>query len=118
MARSAKKLSRLVDVFKDLETVERARVAELTRDMGELSTARDEILESVANPTPAQSPFVPLFSGRIGGIERRLQRLTREHEAALGRHTQAAARVKGSTELLVEAQASRRGAASRANSKR
>ncbi len=104
MARSAKKISRLVGVFRDLETVERARVAELVRDMDELRAARDEILESIADPTPTQSPFVPLLSGRIGSIERRLQRLTREHEAALGRHTQASARVKGSTELLVEAQ--------------
>ncbi len=72
--------------------------------MVELRAARDELLESLADPTPMQSPFVPLLSGRIGSVERRWQRLTREHEAALGRHTQAAARVKGATELLVEAQ--------------
>jgi hypothetical protein len=104
MARSAKKLRRLVGVFQDLETVERARVAELVRDMDELRGARDEILESIADPSPMHTPFVPLLSGRIGGIERRLQRLSREHEAALGRYMQAAARVKGSTELLIEAQ--------------
>ena len=32
MARASKKLRRLADVFQDLETVERAKVGELTRE--------------------------------------------------------------------------------------
>jgi len=64
MARASKKLRRLADVFQDLETVERAKVGELTREMNELRTAQDEILASLA-ATCAQraESFAKLVSG-------------------------------------------------------
>ena len=105
MARASKKLRRLADVFQDLETVERAKVGELTREMNELRTAQDEILASLAEPTAFHGQFVALLSGRVGSLERRLQRLAGEREIALRQYTEAARRKRSAGELLAKARA-------------
>jgi hypothetical protein len=104
MARTTKKLRRLADVFHDLETVERAKVGELTRELDTLRTAQEEILESLANPTALHGPFAALLSSRVGSLERRMQRLGAEREVALRRYTEAAARERSAAELLAKAQ--------------
>ena len=100
-----RKLRRLVDVFHDLETVERAKVGELTREMNELRTAQDEILASLAKPTAFHGQFVALLSGRVGSLERRLQRLAGEREIALRQYAEAARRKRSAAELLAKARA-------------
>ena len=100
MARSSKNIRRLVDLFRDLETVERAKVSELARQSEELRAAQEELLASLTNPSPQTEPFLGLMSRSIGQMDRRLQRLRIEHEAAVRRYTQAAARTKGATERL------------------
>jgi hypothetical protein len=102
MARSSKKIRRLVDLFHDLETTERAKVGELARQVSELRAARDELLASLADPSERTEPFLALMSRSVGSMERRLQRLAREHEAAVKRYTEAAARTHGATSLLSE----------------
>jgi hypothetical protein len=103
MARATKKLRRLVDVFHDLETVERVRVSELTQEMTSLRTAQDDILRSLENPSTINGLFTALLSSRVGRIERRIQQLSREHEIALKRYAEAAARGRSATRLLAEA---------------
>lgn len=103
MARATKKLRRLVDVFHDLETVERVRVSELTQEMTSLRTAQDDILRSLENPSTINGLFTALLSSRVGRLERRIQQLSREHEIALKRYAEAAARGRSATRLLVEA---------------
>lgn len=105
MARASKKLRRLADVFRDLETIERARVGELTRDINALRAAQDEILDSLAEPTAFHGQFVGLLSGRVGSLERRLQRLAGEREIALQQYAEAARRKRSATELLAKARA-------------
>jgi hypothetical protein len=103
MARTAHKLRRLADVFHDLETVERARVGELTQEMNTLHEAQDDIFRRLDEPSSLHGPFMALMSSRIGRIERRLQRLAREHEIALKRYTEAAARGRSAAQLLADA---------------
>jgi hypothetical protein len=105
MARSSKKIGRLVDLFHDLETAERAKVGELTRQMNELRSSQEDILASLANPSPLHDPFLALMSRSVGNIERRLQRLTKEHEAAVRRYGEAAARSRGAGSLLADVRA-------------
>ncbi|MES1179843.1 MAG: hypothetical protein ABUL43_01475, partial [Hyphomicrobium sp.] len=100
MARSSKKIGRLVELFHNLETAERAKVGELTRQMSELRSSQVQILESLADPSPTQDAFLPLMSRTIGNIERRLQRLSKEHETAVRRYAEAAARSRGARLLL------------------
>jgi len=104
MARFAKKLLRLVGVFHDLETIERAKVGELTREMAELRTAQDNILKRLEHPFALDDPFLGLLSGRVGSLEQRLQRLGQERELALKRYGVAAARRRSAAELYSEAQ--------------
>jgi hypothetical protein len=104
MARTAKKLRRLADVFHDLETVERAKVGELTRELDTLRTAQEEILDSLANATSSCGPFAALLSSRVGRLERHMQRLSAEREMALRRYTEAAARERSASELLAKVQ--------------
>lgn len=103
MASSTKKLRRLVDVFHDLETVERVRVSELTQEMASLRTAQEDILRSLENPSTINGLFTALLSSRVGRLERRIQQLSREHEIALKRYAEAAARGRSATRLLAEA---------------
>ena len=103
MASATKKLRRLVDVFHDLETVERVRVSELAQEMASLRTAQDDILRSLENPSTINGLFTALLSSRVGRIERHIQQLSREHEIALKRYAQAAARGRSATRLLAEA---------------
>ena len=103
MASATKKLRRLVDVFHDRETVERIRVSELAQEMASLRTAQDDILRSLENPSTINDLFTALLSSRVGRIERRIQQLSREHEIALKRYAQAAARGRSATRLLAEA---------------
>jgi hypothetical protein len=100
MARSSNKIRRLVDLFHDLETAARANVGELARQMHELRSSQEEILASLANPLPVHDPFLALMSRSVGNIERRLQKLSREHEAAVRRYGEAAARTRGAGSLL------------------
>jgi hypothetical protein len=102
MARSSKKIRRLVDLFHDLETAERAKVGELARQIGDLRTSQDALLASLAEPSAQTEPFLALMSRSIGSMERRLQGLSKEHEAAIARYTQAAARSHGAATLLSE----------------
>jgi hypothetical protein len=92
-----------VDVFHDLETVERVRVSELTQEMTSLRTAQDDILRSLENPSTINGLFTALLSSRVGRLERRIQQLSREHEIALKRYVEAAARGRSATRLLAEA---------------
>jgi hypothetical protein len=103
MARATTKLRRLVDVFHDLETVERVRVSELTQEIASLRVAQDDILRTLENPSTINGLFTALLSSRVGRLERRIQQLSREHEVALKRYAQAAARGKSATRLLAEA---------------
>lgn len=103
MASATKKLRRLVDVFHDLETVERVRVSELTQEMASLRTAQEDILRSLENPSTINGLFTALLSSRVGRLERRIQQLSREHEIALKRYAEAAARGRSATRLLAEA---------------
>jgi hypothetical protein len=105
MARTSKRLRRLADVFHDLETVERAKVGELTRELEALRVSQEEILDSLAKPTALHGQFTALLSDRIGSIERRMQRLAAEREVALRRYTEAAARGRSAAELLAKVQA-------------
>lgn len=105
MARTAKKLRRLADVFHDLETVERARVGALTQDMNALREARDDIQRSMENPSVVNGLFMSLLSSRVGRIERHLERLSHEHEAALKRFGEAAARSRSADRLFRDARA-------------
>ncbi|MET0407202.1 MAG: hypothetical protein ABW006_02405 [Hyphomicrobium sp.] len=99
MARSSKKIQRLVDLFHDLETTERAKVGQLAQQIEELRTSQKELLESLANPSPPTEPFLPLISRSIGQMERRLQRLALEHAAAVQRYVHAAGRAQGAIRL-------------------
>jgi hypothetical protein len=108
MVRSSKRTQRLVDVFQDLETAERAKVAALAQQLSELRAARDSLLASLANPTTETEPFLPLMSRSIGNMERRLQRLATEHAAAVQRFVQAAGRTHGASALLADVRATER----------
>jgi hypothetical protein len=105
MARSSGKIRRLVDLFHDIETTERAKVGELARQMDELRTAQDGLLERLSNPTAETEPFLPLMSRSVGNMDRRLQRLPKEHEAAVRRYAQAAGRTHGAATLLADVRA-------------
>jgi hypothetical protein len=103
MVRSAQKLRRLVDVFHDLETIERVRVSELAQEMGALRSSQEDILRSLENPSPISGLFTALLSNRVGRLERRIQQLSREHELALKRYSQAAGRRQSATQLFANA---------------
>ena len=105
MARTAKKLKRLADVFHDLETVERARVGALTQEMNGLRDARDELFRSLENPSPVNALFTALLSSRVVRIERQLKRVSLEHEVALKRYAEAAARGRSADQLFRDARA-------------
>lgn len=105
MARTTHKLRRLVSVFHDLETVERVRVSELTQEIASLRAAQDDILRSLENPSTINGLFTALLSSRVGRLERRIQQLSREHEIALKRYSEAAARGRSADRLLTEARA-------------
>lgn len=105
MARSSKKVRRLVDVFHDLETTERARIGELTRQLSELRSSQEEIIATLANPSAVHEPFLALMSRSLGNIQRRLQRLSIEREAVLVRYAQAAARTRAAASLLADVRA-------------
>jgi len=105
MARSSKKVRRLVDVFHDIETAERARISEITRQMDELRISQDNIIATLANPSAVHEPFLALMSRSLGNIQRRHQRLTKEHEMALARYLEATKRTRGATELLADVRA-------------
>jgi hypothetical protein len=100
MARSSKNIRRLVDLFHDLETTERAKVSELARQLTELRAAQEELLGSLANPSPRTEPFLGLISRSIGNMDRRLQRLRADHEDAVRQYTRAAGRTQGAAERL------------------
>jgi len=103
MASATKKLRRLADVFHDLETVERVRVSDLTREIETLRAAQDDILRSLESPSTINGLFTALLSSRVGRLERRIQQLSREHEIALKRFAEAAARGRSANRLLAEA---------------
>lgn len=105
MARSSGKIRRLVDLFHDIETTERAKVGELARQMDELRAAQDGLLERLSNPTAETEPFLPLMSRSVGNMDRRLQRIAKEHEAAVRRYAQAAGRTHGASTLLADVRA-------------
>jgi hypothetical protein len=105
MAKSSKKLRRLVDLFRDLETAERANVATLARQISDVQVARQGLLEALANPTTSTEPFLPLISRNVGSMERKLQRLAVEQEVAIGRYVQASGRTRGAGSLLADAKA-------------
>ena len=102
MARSSKKVSRLVDVFQDLETTERARIGEITQQMDELRIAQDSFIATLANPSAVHEPFLALMSRSLGNVQRRFQRLSKEHEIALTRYAEAAKRTRGAASLLAD----------------
>jgi hypothetical protein len=104
MDRSSKKIRRIVDVFHDLATVERAKIGQLQREMDELRASQDDALKKLADGG-LQGPFIALLSSSVGRIERRLQRLAREHEIALERYAAAAARGRSAVNLLSEVRA-------------
>jgi len=105
MARSSKKVRRLVDVFHDLETSERARISEITRQMDELLISQDNLIATLANPSAVHEPFLALMSRSLGNIQRRHQRLAKEREMALARYLEATKRTRGATELLADVRA-------------
>jgi hypothetical protein len=105
MARSSDKIRRLVGLFRNLETTERAKVAELTLQIADLQTAQEELLANLANPTADTEPFLPLMSRSVGNMHRRMQRLERDREAAVRRYTQAAGRTHGASALLSDVRA-------------
>ncbi|WP_045837581.1 hypothetical protein [Hyphomicrobium sp. 99] len=105
MARSSKKVSRLVDVFHDLETTERARISEITRQMDELRISQNDLIATLANPSAVHEPFLQLMSRSLGNIQRRLQRLSKEHEMALNRYVEATKRTRGAAALLADVRA-------------
>ncbi|MBS0269509.1 MAG: hypothetical protein JSS54_11080 [Proteobacteria bacterium] len=105
MARSSKKVRRLVDVFHDLETAERARISEITRQMDELRISQDNLIATLANPSAVHEPFLALMSRSLGNIQRRQQRLAKEREMALDRYLEATKRTRGATELLADVRA-------------
>ena len=103
MASQTKKLGRIADVFHDLETVERVRVSDLTQEIASLRAAQDDIFRSLESPSPVNGLFTALLSSRVGRLERRIQQLLREHEIALKRYAEAAARGRSADRLLAEA---------------
>lgn len=103
MASQTKKLRRIADVFHDLETVERVRVSDLTQEIASLRAAQDDIFRSLESPSPVNGLFTALLSSRVGRLERRIQQLSREHEIALKRYAEAAARGRSADRLLAEA---------------
>jgi hypothetical protein len=105
MARSSAKIRRLVDLFQNLETTERAKVAELSSQITDLRAAQEELLLSLSNPSAETEPFLPLMSRSVGNMHRRLERLTKEHTAAVQRYAQAAGRTRGATTLLSDVRA-------------
>jgi outer membrane murein-binding lipoprotein Lpp len=105
MVRSSNKIRRLVGLFRNLETTERAKVAELTVQIADLQTAQEELLSSLSNPTAETDPFLPLMSRSVGNMNRRMQRLERDREAAVRRYAQAAGRTHGASALLSDVRA-------------
>src|SRR5690606_30594522 len=67
--------------------------------------AQDDILRSLENPSTINGLFTALLSSRVGRLERRIQQLSREHEIALKRYSEAAARGRSADRLLTEARA-------------
>jgi hypothetical protein len=100
MARSSAKVRRLVELFRNLETTERAKVSELTSQIAELRENQEKLLSSLASPTDEVEPFLPLMSRSVGNMDRRIQRLEINRESALQRYVQAAGRTHGAAELL------------------
>ena len=103
MASATKKLRRLAEVFHDLETVERVRVSDLTQEIATLRAAQDDILRSLESPSTINGLFTALLSNRVGRLERRIHQLSREHEIALKRYAEAAARGRSAGRLLADA---------------
>jgi len=105
MARSSDKIRRLVGLFRNLETTERAKVAELTLQISDLRAAQEELLSSISAPASEVEPFLPLMSRSVGNMDRRLQRFEREREFAIRRYAQAAGRTHGASSLLADVKA-------------
>lgn len=105
MARSSKKIRRLVGLFRNFETTERAKVAELTLQINELQAAQEQLLSRLADPTAEVEPFLPLMSRSVGNMDRRIQRLEGNREAAIRRYVQAAGRTHGASDLLSDVRA-------------
>jgi hypothetical protein len=103
MASGSKKLGRLEAVFHDLGTVERAKIGDLTRQMEGLRETQDAIFRELERPTSFHGPFMALLSGRIGRIEREIERLSREREATLKVYAAISAREKTARQLAIDA---------------
>lgn len=102
MASRTDKLHRLVDVLQALETLERAKVSDLTRRIEQAETAQREILDSLAEPTPLHGRFVGLLSRRIGSLERRLHGLGIERDTALAKYCDAMARGRAAESMFAK----------------
>jgi hypothetical protein len=59
-------------------------------------------LRSLENPSTINGLFTALLSNRVGRLERRIQQLSREHEIARKRYSEAAARRRSASELLAQ----------------
>lgn len=102
MASRTQKLHRLFDVLHALETVERAKVGELTREIDQVHAAQQEILQSLAEPTPLHGRFIALLSRRVSTLEKRLTGLSRERELALTKYTDAMAKEHAASAMLLK----------------
>jgi len=103
MDRSSKKIQRIVDVFQNLATVERAKVGELQREMDDLLSSQTDALEKLGESEALSGPFLALLSRSIGRNERHLQRLADERQRALERYAAATARGRSAQSLLSDA---------------
>ena len=103
MDRTTKKIRRMADILRALETVERAKVGDLTREMEMLREKQSAILSRLSEPASAHGPFAALLSSQIGRIERHVRRLSVERDEALKKYTEATAREDRAADLLSEA---------------
>jgi hypothetical protein len=103
MASSSKKLGRIAGVFHDLGTLERARIADLARQIEALRDRQDAIFRQLEQPTSFHGPFMALMSGRIGRIEREITKLSLERDVALRAYTTLSSREKTARRLAADA---------------
>lgn len=104
MASRTKKLNRIREVLHALETIERARVGQLTVEIDKVQAAENEILESLAEPTGLHGRFVGLLSRRVGSLERQLHGLNRDRETALDKYCDAMMRERAAASLCAKSQ--------------
>lgn len=100
MARDPKKLKRLTRLLHDLETVERAKLGEVQREINEVERAQEEILASLAEPTGFHGRFIGLLSTRVGALERRRGQLKVEQDVVMQRYRNAVTRQRSAEALL------------------